>query len=222
MDYLRQKMHDASTYAGAVEKNKAIEVAAEIIRPLVAQITEFDANRGEAHALLQEVAKVARGAAAGAGEMDDLEDLPREIADLHRHPNRAEPAPEMREVHRNRITDGDLVTGTYRRVDPSPAPGIHVELGQADTAGFLVDVTVSRPIIPVPKLEGAVIRCLLYQKLEQYVGERYEGRWLIAGLPNPDQVGVVSQGFPDSAIREVLAVLDPGRPRLDRQEAGRS
>lgn len=43
MDTLRQRMHDASTYAGVVEKTKAVTIAAGIIGPLVERIAELKA-----------------------------------------------------------------------------------------------------------------------------------------------------------------------------------
>jgi hypothetical protein len=66
--------------------------------------------------------------------------------------------------------------------------------------------------LALPQAEDAVIWCHVTGKVERYVANRYKGRWLVAGLTAPDQDRyIVSRGFPDSAIREVLAILDPGR-----------
>ena len=117
-------------------------------------------------------------------------------------------APAVRPIRMSDAREGDQVTRTGI-VDSTDRDGaVYVRWDDEDLIldGFSGDhagVTFTRPVLAVPELDSAVIRCRLKgHPVTPYIAERFEGVWLCAGMKDE---------YSAADIDEVLTILDAGR-----------
>jgi hypothetical protein len=112
--------------------------------------------------------------------------------------------PEVREVASSDYRNGDTITAVLRRAQPN-GPWLIIE----GSGWFLTEIRVTRPVIEIPQLEGAVIRARLLNRTPAQIGERIGSGWIFAGASdNPDAGDGL---WRDRDITEVITVLDLGR-----------